>query len=117
VSLGLLAALILSTLPDQRETPTDAAPVSTTSIMPLIRERCANCHSSTPSLAGMSQPPLGLAFDNPGQVEAQAQRIFESAVNSRTMPLGNLTGMTDDERAILAQWYAGLATVATASNP
>jgi uncharacterized membrane protein len=27
-------------------------------------------------------------------------------VDTKTMPLGNMTGMTDDERAILGRWIA-----------
>jgi len=26
------------------------------------------------------------------------------AVESKTMPLGNMTGMTDDERVVLGRW-------------
>jgi len=106
-SLALFAGLILATLPRRDVEEAGTAPVSTAAIMPVIKQRCAVCHSAHPSLAGMSDPPFGLAFDNPGEVEAQAQKIAESAVTTQTMPLGNLTGMTADERALLGRWYAG----------
>ena len=40
------------------------------------------------------------------QVEAAA-RIGEQSVTTRAMPIGNLTGMTDAERAALGAWIAG----------
>ena len=35
-----------------------------------------------------------------------SRRIFERVVVTKTMPLANLTGMTDEERAVLERWYA-----------
>jgi len=48
----------------------------------------------------------GVAFDSPREIEAWAPRIYERAVVTRTMPLGNATNMTDAERDLLAQWFA-----------
>jgi uncharacterized membrane protein len=52
----------------------------------------------------VDSPPLGIAFDTPKQIKAQAARIEEVAVSTRTMPLGNATGMTQDERDLLGAW-------------
>jgi uncharacterized membrane protein len=76
--------------------------------MPIITERCAGCHASQPSLAGFAAPPLGVMFDSPEQVDTQAERIYQTAVNTRTMPLGNFTGITEEERKQLSRWYFGL---------
>ena len=43
------------------------------------------------------------------QIQANRDRVFQAAVVTRTMPVGNLTGMTDQERNLLAAWYAELA--------
>jgi uncharacterized membrane protein len=43
-------------------------------------------------------------FDTPDQIQSRAQRILERAVTTRTMPLGNLTGVTEAERELLGQW-------------
>jgi uncharacterized membrane protein len=80
----------------------------TLQIMPVITERCAGCHSSHPTVSGITTAPLAIAFDTADEVEAQAERIFQAAVVNRTMPLGNLTTMSDAEREQLAQWYTGL---------
>ena len=39
------------------------------------------------------------------QIRAEADRIYQQTVMTRVMPIGNLTAMTDDERASIAQWY------------
>ncbi|MSQ98026.1 MAG: hypothetical protein EXR85_01820 [Xanthomonadales bacterium] len=82
---------------------------TTLQIMPVITARCAGCHSGHPTVSGITTAPLAIAFDTADEVEAQAERIFQAAVVNRTMPLGNLTTMSDAEREQLAQWYAGLA--------
>jgi uncharacterized membrane protein len=40
------------------------------------------------------------------QVKLRAVQIHQQVVVSKAMPIGNLTQMTDEERAILAAWYA-----------
>jgi uncharacterized membrane protein len=32
-------------------------------------------------------------------------RIHQQTVVTRVMPIGNLTGITEDERALLDRWY------------
>jgi uncharacterized membrane protein len=43
-------------------------------------------------------------FDTAQQIHAQASAIERVAVQSTTMPLGNATGMTQAERALLGAW-------------
>ena len=45
-------------------------------------------------------------FDDPMHLQALSGRILVRAVQTRTMPLGNLTGMTDAERDTLGAWIA-----------
>jgi len=52
--------------------------------------------------------PLGIALDTEQRLEANAARVYQSTVVTRIMPLGNLTGMTGEERELLARWAAGL---------
>ena len=42
------------------------------------------------------------------QILADAERIYQQTVVTRVMPIGNLTGMTEDERQVIAGWYRGL---------
>ena len=73
----------------------------------IVAARCVPCHAAKPSQPGFNEAPKGLALDTRAAIVANAQRIDEQTVRSRAMPLGNLTGMTDDERATLGAWIAG----------
>ena len=70
----------------------------------IVAQRCAVCHSAKPTEPGFSAAPKGIAFDTPEEIKAQAQLILQQAVVQQTMPLGNLTHMTQSERASLGAW-------------
>ncbi len=72
----------------------------------IVSERCTPCHSQTPAQPGFSSPPKGIAFDTAAEIRSQAELIRRQAVDSRAMPLGNATGMTDAERQQLGAWIA-----------
>ena len=77
----------------------------------VIAQRCLPCHSAAPTQPGMPVAPNGVMFDTPEQMRAWAPRIRERAVAAKTMPLGNITGMTDDERELLGRWIDSGATL------
>jgi len=58
----------------------------------------------TPSITEFGPMPGGVSFDDPARIQALAARIRVRAVETRTMPLGNRTRMTDRERTLLARW-------------
>ena len=68
----------------------------------VVAERCVPCHSSHPTR--VDSAPLGIVFDTPEQMKAQAAAIERVAVATKTMPLGNATGMTQGERDLLGAW-------------
>jgi uncharacterized membrane protein len=70
----------------------------------IVQKHCVMCHSPTPTHPGFSAPPLGATFDTPEHIRTYASKINERAVLSTTMPLGNETGMTVEERARLGAW-------------
>ncbi len=74
-------------------------PIGIAEVEPIIAQRCATCHS------GVSAP-LGVRFETREQIEARIDDIERQAVQTQAMPPGNTTGMTDDERALLAAWVA-----------
>ncbi|HSH42667.1 MAG TPA: urate hydroxylase PuuD [Arenicellales bacterium] len=75
----------------------------------IIGQRCASCHARNPTQPGFAAPPNGFVLENRDQILANADSIYQQAVASRAMPIGNLTGMTDKERRILAKWYESQA--------
>jgi uncharacterized membrane protein len=70
----------------------------------ILQRRCLNCHAAHPSNPAFPQPPNGIVLEDPRRVRQLAPRILERAVTTKTMPLGNLTGMTEDERRVLGAW-------------
>ena len=86
------------------------APVTFEDARHVIDRRCAACHSEHPSDLTFGAAPGGVMFDTPEQIIARAARIRERAVISRTMPPGNKTNITDEERALLGRWINGGAS-------
>jgi len=72
-----------------------------------VARRCVGCHSSAPTTAGIPAAPLGVRLDTPDEIRANAPRILTVAVDAHTMPLGNVTGMTVEERVLLGRWIRG----------
>ncbi|HZB23562.1 MAG TPA: urate hydroxylase PuuD [Gaiellaceae bacterium] len=74
----------------------------------IVEQRCATCHSTSPTDDSFTAAPAGVVLDTEDQIRAQANAIEEQAVRTRAMPLGNKTGMTEDERALLGRWVQSL---------
>jgi uncharacterized membrane protein len=81
---------------------TGAVSVSFSRADAIVQERCVPCHSSHPTKVAAA--PLGIMFDTAAEIHSQAAAIQRVAVESKTMPLGNATGMTQDERDLLGAW-------------
>ena len=77
----------------------------------VVAQRCAPCHSAAPTYPGFAVAQGGVMLDTPEQLRAWAPRMLERAVTAKTMPLGNVTGMTDAERDVLGAWVRGGASL------
>jgi len=100
-ALGTLL-LAIAIAPERRS----AAEFSFADVQQIIAKRCATCHAAKPTQPGFVEAPKGFLLDSPQLIVAGAQKIDQQAVVTRVMPIGNLTGMTDAERATLAAWIA-----------
>jgi len=81
--------------------PAQAGPVPFSQVRAVIEERCASCHSG-------ASAPLGVRLQTEAEITARADDIERQAVQTRAMPPGNATGMTEEERELLAAWIASL---------
>jgi uncharacterized membrane protein len=80
-------------------------PVPTfTEVQAIVEERCVPCHATNPTL--VEAAGAGILLETREQIEDRAERIKVVTVDTRAMPLGNVTDMTDDERDVLARWLA-----------
>jgi uncharacterized membrane protein len=104
--LGLAGAMFLSTPPSAAANGTDSPP-GFALVRAVITQRCQPCHSQYQSDRTFGPAPAGVTFDTPESIARLAERIRVRAVETRTMPPANKTGITEDERTLLARWIAG----------
>ena len=113
VAALLLAGVITAMVPrapgaDPAVTGTDGAalpPVALADAHAIVVERCASCHANEPAHPGFAAPPQGVVFASEAATLAQIETIHQQVVVTKAMPLGNLTAITDEERATLDRWY------------
>jgi uncharacterized membrane protein len=100
IAIAVLAILIRP----QNESAAGTPAVQFAQVARIIEQRCAGCHSLQPTKVATA--PLGIKLDTPEEIKAQASAIEQQAVQTRAMPLGNVTGMTKAERDLLGRWIA-----------
>lgn len=71
----------------------------------LMQARCATCHALSPTQAGFVSAPAGVMLETLAQIKPQTAKLIE-VTQSGYMPLGNMTQMTDAERAQMLAWLA-----------
>ena len=103
VGVVVLVLLAIAIRPDDERPATGAATVAFAEVAPVIAQRCAPCHAQAPTQPGFSSPPAGVVLETPAQIAARAEDI-KRVVSSKAMPLGNVTGMTSEERALVVAW-------------
>jgi len=88
-----------------------AIPVKFEEIRKIVDARCAGCHAAKPTFQGIAEAPKGVLLDTPERIRAQSALIHAQTVVARAMPPGNLTAMTDEERALLGRWVRSGAQI------
>jgi uncharacterized membrane protein len=73
----------------------------------IIAKHCLVCHARNPSHPGFKEPPKNVALETTTDLRRFGQQIYMQTVQNRAMPLGNQTGMTDEERDALGRWVSG----------
>ena len=71
-----------------------------------ILAHCSMCHRNEPVWPGVHTPPNGVVLDDPDSIRRHARLIEINAVRSSAMPPGNVTGMSAQERGLIATWLA-----------
>jgi len=104
----LLAGLIIVTAPEPRsvnKTGDSKIRVETSEVYAIVQQRCIKCHAPVPQFEGFTSPPLGVELDSQKKLLQHAERVYQTVVILRTMPLGNMTQITDTERDQIAAWF------------
>lgn len=106
--LALVLAIGISLVP--ASSPATAASVTPRAIddaaaMRIVAQHCAVCHAAVPSYQGFSAAPQGLMLETRDQLMQNRQRVMQQTFVAKAMPLGNVTQMSDQERADLKLWF------------
>jgi uncharacterized membrane protein len=106
--LALAGAMFLSTSGGAaRPAASPGAVPAFVTVRAVITQRCQPCHSEYQTDSSFGFAPGGVMFDTPQSIQRLAERIRVRAVETKTMPLANKTGMTDEERALVGRWISG----------
>jgi uncharacterized membrane protein len=109
LSLAVLAAIVTLVAPRQAQLAANApAEVNLAQVQQIVTQRCSTCHATMPSQPGFQVAPQGIVFDSAEDILRQAAAVHQQTVVTRAMPIGNLTGITDDERTAIDVWFRGL---------
>ena len=102
VMLVALFAAVWMTSPQQRETA--ALDVSDVEVMAIVDKHCVSCHAASPSHESFDTPPKDIVLETIDDLHRHAEQVAKFTVQTRAMPLGDETGMTDEERGQLGAW-------------
>jgi uncharacterized membrane protein len=72
-------------------------------VQQIVHVRCTPCHAARPTQAGFSAAPNGVLLETLDQLLAHLAQV-QQQLAAHAMPLGNLTAMTEDERATVLAW-------------
>lgn len=101
---ALLAVVAWWTQPRVVPLPPVEGSVTFNRVRAIVGQHCIQCHSPQPTFPGYTQPQAGVLLHTPADLVQNAPRLYQQVIVTRIMPLGNLTKMTDQERAVLAAW-------------
>jgi len=101
VSAIVFIAAVVLTIPKKSA---GGAPVAFKEIDALMGKHCRACHSEKPTDQIFKIAPNGVKYDTPEQIQVMAAKIKARAVDTPSMPFGNKTNMTKEEREVLGRW-------------
>jgi uncharacterized membrane protein len=105
VAAALLAVVALAGMPAVRKSAVGTK-ADFARVREVVTQRCTSCHAQRPTQPGIASPPKGILLETEAQIRAQAALIAQQSSTTNVMPPGNLTKMTDDERAIIGHWVS-----------
>jgi uncharacterized membrane protein len=96
-----LASAITVTAP---RAATNSVEVADAEVLGIVNHHCTVCHARRPRHQGFAEAPKDMRLETLRDIRQYARLIRVQAVQSNSMPLGNETRMTAEERAKLGAW-------------
>ncbi len=103
--IALLIGLAIAIAPQPVAPRAGQRDASFVQVQAIISQRCVTCHAAHPAQPGFAAAPAGVMLDSAELIHQHAANVYRQAVTLRAMPIGNLTGITDEERAVIAAWF------------
>jgi len=99
VGVVLIAAVAVWLRPPATVSAGMSAPaaVDPAQVMAVVQQRCVMCH-------GEALASKAVRLDTPQALVQHAQTVYQQVVVTRQMPLNNATGITEEERTLIAAW-------------
>jgi uncharacterized membrane protein len=103
---GVVVLLALVVWMRPAPTPQVAAPATANfaQVQQIMEQRCVMCH-------GAQMQSKNVRLDSPDAVRQHAQTVYQQTVVTRQMPINNATGITEEERALVAAWFKSGAAI------
>ena len=104
-SVAMMIGIAVYTAPVSKEKLLrKASPVSFMEINDIFQRRCVSCHSASPTDDINIMAPNGVMYDTPDQIVKMKEKILQRVVQTKNMPQGNKTAMTQTERDRIEIW-------------
>jgi uncharacterized membrane protein len=103
----LLGGVAFALAPAHNRTEPAAVP-SFARIQSIVAARCTACHAAIPTQPGFTAAPNGVLLDTPEHILAHVIPMHEQ-IATRAMPLGNITGITEEERVEMLTWLQNVS--------
>ncbi|MDO3721216.1 urate hydroxylase PuuD [Marinobacter sp. chi1] len=106
VTAAVMTALLIWVIapPGSTSMAKNGTQVDDATVTTIVETHCLACHAANPSHPGFQSAPAGVRLDELSLVMTFSDKVRQAAVLSHYMPLGNSTGMTEQERQQLGQW-------------
>ncbi len=104
-AMALIAAIYV-TAPQARSA--GGVAVTDNEVLAISSRHCTVCHARDPAHPAFKEAPKNVALETVPELRRWAKLVYAQTVQNRAMPLGNQTGMTDEEREKLGRWINGL---------
>lgn len=101
-AVGLIAAIVM-TMP-RTNAALASLEVSDSEILQITTTHCSTCHAPSPRHESFDEAPKNIELVTTSDLEKYADLVMAQSVHSDAMPLGNESGMTQEERDKLGAW-------------
>lgn len=108
-AIGLMALVFVSSIQSasMAAVHTNTEIADSARIREIVNARCIRCHSTHNTDENFKEAGKGVILETDAQIELHKDMMLKQ-VSANVMPLGNLTQMTDDERATLVAYLKTL---------